>query len=108
MSARAAAISGLVVGALVLGVAWLFDVSVSHVTLLAPVVVLVAAAVAGLGVFWYRAAADEKGVALSDPEAREIVYGMPYDEWRKQHQKEATAEQKAAFAASQPKHARIG
>ena len=46
------------VGALVLGVAWLFDVSVSHVTLLAPVVVLVAAAVAGLGVFWYRAAAD--------------------------------------------------
>jgi len=58
MSARAATISGLVVGALVLAVAWLFDVSVSHVTLLAPVVVLVAAAVAGLGVFWYRAAAD--------------------------------------------------
>ena len=58
MSARAAAISGLVVGALVLGVAWLFDVSVAHVTLLAPVLVLVAAAVAGLGVFWFRAAAD--------------------------------------------------
>jgi hypothetical protein len=57
MSARAAAISGVVVGALVLGVAWLFDVSVSHVTLLAPVVVVVAAAVAGLGVFWYKAAA---------------------------------------------------
>ena len=56
---------------------------------------------------WYRAAADEKGVALSDPEAREIVYGMPYDEWRKLYQKEASAEQKAAFAASQPKHARI-
>ncbi len=32
---------------------------------------------------WYRAAAEEKGVALTDPEAREIVYGMPYDEWRK-------------------------
>jgi hypothetical protein len=58
MSARAAAISGLVVGALVLAVAWLFDVSISHVTLLAPVVVLIAAAVAGLGVFWFRAAAD--------------------------------------------------
>jgi uncharacterized membrane protein YcfT len=58
MSVRAAAISGLVVGALVLAVAWLFDVSVSHVTLLAPVVVLIAAAVAGLGVFWFRAAAD--------------------------------------------------
>jgi hypothetical protein len=58
MSVRAAAISGLVVGALVLAVAWLFDISVSHVTLLAPVVVLIAAAVAGLGVFWFRAAAD--------------------------------------------------
>jgi hypothetical protein len=58
MSARGTAISGLVVGVLVLFVAWLFDVSVSHVTLLAPVVVLVAAAVAGLGVFWFRAAAD--------------------------------------------------
>jgi hypothetical protein len=58
MSARAAAISGVVVGALVLVVAWLFDVSVSHVTLLAPVVVLVAAAIAGLGVFWFRAATE--------------------------------------------------
>ena len=53
---------------------------------------------------WYREAAEEKGVALSDPAAREIVYGMPYDEWRKKHQKEASAEQKAAFAATQPKH----
>ena len=53
---------------------------------------------------WYRAAAEEKGVPLSDPEAREIVYGMPYDEWRKQHQKEAGPEQKAAFATAQPKH----
>jgi len=53
---------------------------------------------------WYREAAQEQGVALSDPEAREIVYGMPYDDWRKKYQKEATPEQKAAFAASQPKH----
>src|SRR5690242_3793398 len=53
---------------------------------------------------WYRAAAEERGVALTDPEAREIVYGMPYDEWRRKYQKEATPEQKAAFAASQPKH----
>ncbi len=53
---------------------------------------------------WYRAAAEEKGVPLSDPEAREIVYGMPYDEWRKKYQKEATAEQKAAFAAQQQQH----
>jgi hypothetical protein len=36
---------------------------------------------------WYRAAADERGVALSDPEAREAIYGMPYDEWKQKHQK---------------------
>ncbi|HEU0215779.1 MAG TPA: DUF1244 domain-containing protein [Stellaceae bacterium] len=53
---------------------------------------------------WYRAAAEEKGVALSDPDAREIVYGMPYDEWRKKYQKEATPEQKAAFAAQPHQH----
>ena len=53
---------------------------------------------------WYRAAAGEKGVELSDPQAREIVYGMPYDEWRGKYQREASAEQKAGFAAQQPKH----
>ena len=36
---------------------------------------------------WYRAAAAERGLELSDPEAREIVYGMPYDEWKQRHQK---------------------
>jgi uncharacterized membrane protein YcfT len=71
MSARAAAISGLVVGTLVLAVAWLFDVSVSHVTLLAPVVVLIAAAVAGLGVFWFRAAAD----SLRDSKHPRLIVG---------------------------------
>ncbi|KJV08685.1 alkaline phosphatase [Elstera litoralis] len=53
---------------------------------------------------WYRAAAEEKGVALSDPEAREIVYGMPYEEWKKLHQPEASPEQMAAFAAANPQH----
>src|SRR5213592_2816594 len=46
---------------------------------------------------WYRAAAEEKGVELSDPQAREIVYGMPYDEWKKRFQKEATPEQAKQF-----------
>jgi hypothetical protein len=50
---------------------------------------------------WYREEAEQRGIPLSDPEAREIVYGMPYDEWRAKYQKGATAEQKAAFAASQ-------
>jgi len=36
---------------------------------------------------WYRAAAAERGVEISDPEARETVYGMPYDEWKSKHQK---------------------
>lgn len=36
---------------------------------------------------WYRAAATEHGYELSDPEAREIIYGMPYDEWKQKHQK---------------------
>jgi uncharacterized protein len=49
---------------------------------------------------WYRGAAEEKGLKLTYDEAREIVYGMPYDEWKAKHQTEATAEQKAAFAKS--------
>ena len=52
---------------------------------------------------WYKAAADEQGVELSDPEARKIVYGMPYDEWKSKYQKEASPAQQAGFAA-QHKH----
>lgn len=52
---------------------------------------------------WYREAAQEHGVSLDKGEAREIVYGMPYDEWRARHQREATPQQKAAFEKSQPK-----
>ncbi|MBV8398179.1 MAG: DUF1244 domain-containing protein [Acetobacteraceae bacterium] len=53
---------------------------------------------------WYREAAEQKGIALADPDAREIVYGMPYNEWRTRYQKEATEQQKAAYAASKPSH----
>jgi len=35
---------------------------------------------------WYRAEAAERGVELSDSEAREIVYGMPYEEWKARYQ----------------------
>jgi hypothetical protein len=49
---------------------------------------------------WYRAAAAERGLPLSEPEARQIVYGMPYEEWKAKHQKEATDAQKQAFAAT--------
>ncbi len=49
---------------------------------------------------WYRAAAEEKGIPLTDPDSREIIYGMPYKDWQAKHQKEATPEQLSAFAAS--------
>lgn len=46
---------------------------------------------------WYRAAAEERGVEMSYEDAREIVYGMPYAEWKAKHQAEATPEQQATF-----------
>jgi hypothetical protein len=49
-------------------------------------------------------AADEKGLPMSKEESREIVYGEPYDQWRAKHQKDATQEQKAAFAKTAHKH----
>ena len=53
---------------------------------------------------WYREAAEARGVTLTDPEAREAVYGMPYKDWQALHQTEATPEQKAAFARAQELH----
>ena len=50
---------------------------------------------------WFREAAAEKGIALEKEAAREMVHGMPTQEWKAKYQKEATPEQKAAFAASQ-------
>lgn len=50
---------------------------------------------------WYKDAAEEKGIDLSKDESREIVYGMPYDEWKAKYQKEATPEQAAQFAQAQ-------
>lgn len=56
---------------------------------------------------WYRAAAEERGLAMTYDEAREIVYGMPYAEWQAKYQKEATAEQKRTFEETKPLHAEI-
>ncbi len=53
---------------------------------------------------WYQEAAAAKGIALSKAEAREIVYGEPYDDWRAKHQREASTEATAAFAGRQPDH----
>ncbi|NVO15202.1 MAG: DUF1244 domain-containing protein [Rhodoplanes sp.] len=49
---------------------------------------------------WLKDAADARGVPLSKDESREAVYGMPYEEWKAKHQREASAAQKDAFAKS--------
>jgi uncharacterized protein len=46
---------------------------------------------------WYQEAASAKGIAVSKDEARERIYGMPYDDWRKKYQTEAGANAKAKF-----------
>jgi uncharacterized protein len=53
---------------------------------------------------WMKDAADEKGVPLTKDESREIVYGMPYEEWKAKHQNEATPQQREGFAKAAPKH----
>ncbi len=53
---------------------------------------------------WLKDAADAKGVPLSKDESREAVYGMPYDEWKAKHQKEASADQVAKMAKAHPGH----
>ncbi|HAS6348296.1 TPA: DUF1244 domain-containing protein [Vibrio vulnificus] len=52
---------------------------------------------------WYKAEADVLGLDLDLDDARERVYGMTYDEWKTNHQPEATPEQLAAFEAKQKK-----
>ncbi|AYM07822.1 DUF1244 domain-containing protein [Agrobacterium tumefaciens] len=52
---------------------------------------------------WYREAAEEAGVPLSKDESREIVYGMPYEDWKEKYQAEASDTQKAAFEQSRPR-----
>lgn len=53
---------------------------------------------------WYREAAEKAGTDMSKDQAREIVYGMPFADWKAKHQPEATADQLAAFAAAQKAH----
>ena len=43
---------------------------------------------------WYVSAAEKKNISISYDEAREMIYGMPYSEWKKKFQLELTPEQK--------------
>jgi hypothetical protein len=52
---------------------------------------------------WYREAAEQRGIAMTRDEAREAIYGEPFAQWKQKHQREATAEQLAAFEAAQRK-----
>ena len=53
---------------------------------------------------WYAAAAEERGIAVDYDKAREMIYGMPYADWKAKYQTEATPKQKTAFAKSHPEH----
>lgn len=48
---------------------------------------------------WYREAAEDKGMDMTKDQSREIVYGMPYSEWKDRYMTEASPEQKKAFDA---------
>ena len=49
---------------------------------------------------WYQEAANARGIEMDKAEAREIFYGMPFDEWRDKHQTEAGEDKQAAFKES--------
>ena len=51
---------------------------------------------------WYRAEAEERGHSLDYEQARELIYGMPYSEWKDRFQSETSAEQQARFNADEP------
>tara|TARA_R110000772_G_scaffold20205_9_gene56147 strand:- start:945 stop:1235 length:291 start_codon:yes stop_codon:yes gene_type:complete len=51
---------------------------------------------------WYVAAAEERGEEISYESARELVYGMPYSEWKEKYQLEASAEQKRLYGKNFP------
>jgi hypothetical protein len=53
---------------------------------------------------WLKDAADERGVPLSKEESREHVYGMPYEEWKRRYQSEASPAQRDAFEKAKPGH----
>ena len=49
---------------------------------------------------WYQEEAGARGLAMDKEAAREIIYGMPYDDWKQRHQTEADQSKQAAFAVA--------
>ena len=56
---------------------------------------------------WYMNAATDEGVTMDYDQAREIVYGMPFDEWKEQHQQTASEEKMKQFEATRTLHADV-
>ncbi|MEK9752065.1 MAG: DUF1244 domain-containing protein [Rhodospirillaceae bacterium] len=56
---------------------------------------------------WYLAEAEARGVEMTDDQAREAIYGMPYSEWKLKHQQKASDEQIKKFEETKPLHAEI-
>jgi hypothetical protein len=56
---------------------------------------------------WVMAAAEEREIEMSYDQAREFVYGMPFNDWKAKYQKEASAEQQTTFEETKPLHAII-
>lgn len=52
---------------------------------------------------WYKEEADASGVQIDKEAARELIYGMPYEEWKSNHQTEASQQQKHSFEENKPK-----
>lgn len=57
---------------------------------------------------WYREAAEAEGLALSKDEAREVIYGMPYEEYREKYQTKATPEQLKRMEESLARNKALG
>ena len=53
---------------------------------------------------WYREAAEAQGIQVTDEQARETVYGMPYAEWKRRYQTDAGAEKQAVMTSKQHSH----
>ena len=56
---------------------------------------------------WYMAEAEVRGVQISYDEAREVIYGMPYSDWKDLYQENASEDQMRSFEETKPLHAKI-
>lgn len=56
---------------------------------------------------WYMNAAADEGIAMDYDQAREVIYGMPFADWKQKYQKPASEEQMKTFEATRPMHAEV-